>query len=84
VGLPLPCDDKTPCCVGSGTSCKCKPCSFELESVISQAFRVTGGVSLFFSFTEVSNTFLVFFVKPKLRKSVKKDLSPPDLVTPFI
>jgi len=41
------------CCTGHQTKCRCDSCDEVLESVIEQAFRVTGGVSLFFSFTEV-------------------------------
>ena len=32
----------------------CEPCSLKLESVINNAFRVSGGIGLFFSFTEVN------------------------------
>jgi len=31
----------------------CEPCSLKLESVINNAFRVSGGIGLFFSFTEI-------------------------------
>lgn len=46
------------CCnfaiVGKGDNCACPPCMEKLESTISYAFRLCGGIGLFFSFTEVS------------------------------
>jgi len=40
-----------PCPASCGKDCV--PCSLKLESVINNAFRVSGGIGLFFSFTEI-------------------------------
>lgn len=41
------------CCPkGSPESCACSPCMPKLESTIDYAFRLSGGIGLFFSFTE--------------------------------
>ncbi len=48
-------EGKTECCSDSKDPklCPCPSCIIQVETQISQAFRVTGAVSLFFSFTEV-------------------------------
>jgi tetraspanin-13/31 len=50
------CDSVTLICcpVGSASTCKCSPCMPWVESTIDYAFRLSGGIGLFFSFTEVS------------------------------
>jgi len=43
------------CCpTGSPIDCACSPCLPKLEETIDSAFRLTGSIGLFFSFTEVS------------------------------
>jgi tetraspanin-13/31 len=51
------CDAVTKICCPTGSleSCACPPCISKLEDTIDSAFRVTGSIGLFFSFTEVSN-----------------------------
>lgn len=44
-------DSLIPCPDSCGDSCE--DCSIKLESVINNGFRVSGGVGLFFSFTEI-------------------------------
>ncbi|XP_057330072.1 tetraspanin-31-A isoform X1 [Microplitis mediator] len=50
------------CCPESWTDptsqCKCKPCMEKLQSTIDHAFKLCGGIGLFFSFTEVIAAFL--------------------------
>ncbi|CAL8099920.1 unnamed protein product [Orchesella dallaii] len=53
------CDDIVACggdCTGlkENETCNCPTCSVKIQEVIGEAFQLTGGVSLFFSFTEVS------------------------------
>ncbi|XP_044582829.1 tetraspanin-13 [Cotesia glomerata] len=38
--------------------CKCEPCMEKLQSTIDHAFKLCGGIGLFFSFTEVIAAFL--------------------------
>ena len=47
-----PCKEKD-CCSPKNPECGCDQCSIDLERITAKAFSVTGGVSLFFSFTEV-------------------------------
>lgn len=43
------------CCpTGSPPDCACQPCLPKLEDTISYAFKLCGGIGMFFSFTEVS------------------------------
>lgn len=43
------------CCpFDQGNDCHCDPCMPKLQSTIDYAFRLCGGIGLFFSFTEVS------------------------------
>lgn len=47
------------CCPkGSPESCACSPCMPKLESTIDYAFRLSGGIGLFFSFTEFIGVWL--------------------------
>ncbi|XP_058063319.1 tetraspanin-31 isoform X1 [Anopheles bellator] len=47
------------CCPAIGpTDCQCPPCSVKLENNIDYAFRLTGSIGLFFSFTEIIAIFL--------------------------
>lgn len=48
------------CCMEniSDKDCNCKPCMKQLQSTIDYAFKLCGGIGLFFSFTEVSTTNL--------------------------
>lgn len=42
------------CCPdGAPESCQCSPCMPKLESTIDYAFHLSGGIGLFFSFTEI-------------------------------
>ncbi|PSN33895.1 Tetraspanin-31 [Blattella germanica] len=41
------------CCGGYPTDCHCPPCIGKLQTTISYAFKLCGGIGLFFSFTEV-------------------------------
>ena len=51
---------EAPCCTGNFTNstetapCPCDTCFSKLHSVILNSFSATGGLGLFFSFTEVS------------------------------
>lgn len=42
------------CCGGMIDSCQCPPCLPKLEDKINYAFKLCGGLGIFFSFTEVS------------------------------
>ncbi|XP_015116220.1 tetraspanin-31-A [Diachasma alloeum] len=48
------------CCPGPSLdpACSCKPCMEKLQSTIDYAFKLCGGIGLFFSFTEVIAAFL--------------------------
>ncbi|XP_062534104.1 tetraspanin-13-like [Armigeres subalbatus] len=46
------------CCPGGLSGCSCPPCMPKLESTIDYAFRLSGGIGLFFSFTEIIAVFL--------------------------
>ncbi|XP_058063320.1 tetraspanin-31 isoform X2 [Anopheles bellator] len=47
------------CCPAIGpTDCQCPPCSVKLENNIDYAFRLTGSIGLFFSFTEFAGVWL--------------------------
>lgn len=50
-----PCDAVTKICcpIGSPLNCSCSPCLPKLKDTIDSAFRVSGSIGLFFSFTEV-------------------------------
>ncbi|ODM91956.1 Tetraspanin-13 [Orchesella cincta] len=39
-------------------TCHCPTCSVKIQEVIGEAFQLTGGVSLFFSFTEFIGVWL--------------------------
>jgi tetraspanin-13/31 len=54
-----PCNG-TECCTTDNGNCGCDPCQGILEDVTAQAFSVTGGVSLFFSFTEFFGVWLTY------------------------
>lgn len=48
------------CCpANSPSDCSCSPCLQKLEDVIDYAFKLCGGIGLFFSFTEVRNAIFV-------------------------
>uniref|UniRef100_A0A0B6Z3X8 Tetraspanin n=1 Tax=Arion vulgaris TaxID=1028688 RepID=A0A0B6Z3X8_9EUPU len=58
-------DSNDPCCTGAyGNSsdpnihCPCQPCFDVLQPLIYNAFSVTGGLGLFFSFTEIIGVWL--------------------------
>ncbi|XP_005176674.1 tetraspanin-13-like isoform X1 [Musca domestica] len=48
------------CCLGNSydTNCQCPPCLPKLEDKINYAFKLCGGLGIFFSFTEVLAVFL--------------------------
>ncbi|KAH8242269.1 hypothetical protein KR038_005455 [Drosophila bunnanda] len=47
------------CCAGStDPDCRCQPCGPLLEDKIDYAFKLCGGLGIFFSFTEVLAVFL--------------------------
>ncbi|XP_024086318.1 tetraspanin-31-B isoform X2 [Cimex lectularius] len=47
------------CCpFGSRDDCTCPPCMFKLQSTINYAFKLCGGIGLFFSFTEFVGVWL--------------------------
>jgi len=47
------------CCPpGSSEDCKCSPCMSKLQSTINYAFKLCGGIGLFFSFTEFVGVWL--------------------------
>ncbi|XP_061397137.1 tetraspanin-13-like isoform X2 [Musca vetustissima] len=47
------------CCVGSyDTNCQCPPCLPKLEDKINYAFKLCGGLGIFFSFTEFIGVWL--------------------------
>jgi len=47
------------CCAGqSNDVCRCPPCGPKLEDKIDYAFKLCGGLGIFFSFTEVLAVFL--------------------------
>ncbi|KAL7307481.1 hypothetical protein TKK_0000660 [Trichogramma kaykai] len=47
------------CCAGSlDQNCRCPACMEKLQSTIDYAFKLCGGIGLFFSFTEVIAAFL--------------------------
>ncbi|XP_073817985.1 tetraspanin 97E [Musca autumnalis] len=47
------------CCVGAyDINCQCPPCLPKLEDKINYAFKLCGGLGIFFSFTEVLAVFL--------------------------
>ncbi|XP_034939793.1 tetraspanin-13 [Chelonus insularis] len=51
----------TICCranYGDSVACRCEPCMDKLQSTIDHAFKLCGGIGLFFSFTEVIAAFL--------------------------
>ncbi|KAL0271784.1 UNVERIFIED_CONTAM: hypothetical protein PYX00_008777 [Menopon gallinae] len=48
-----------PCALeGPPTNCPCPPCIEKLKSTISYAFKLSGGIGLFFSFTEFLGVWL--------------------------
>lgn len=49
------------CCANAVEPCNgCKPCMHILEDKIDYGFKLCGGLGIFFSFTEVSLTFVYF------------------------
>jgi len=48
------------CCDDLHGDCGCDTCGHELQLVMDKAFQVTGGVSLFFSFTEIIGAILAW------------------------
>lgn len=48
------------CCSGSlyDANCQCPPCLPKLEDKINYAFKLCGGLGIFFSFTEVSSKYI--------------------------
>ncbi|CAG7836080.1 unnamed protein product [Allacma fusca] len=55
--MAQPCNG-TGCCIEDNMNCGCDLCQGILEEVTAKAFSVTGGVSLFFSFTEIFGAIL--------------------------
>ncbi|XP_065582531.1 tetraspanin-13-like isoform X2 [Artemia franciscana] len=54
-------DDKQGCCESGSlwlSECRCSPCHVALSEVIGSAFRASGGLGLFFSFTEFIGVWL--------------------------
>lgn len=50
-------------------NCQCDPCMDKLKQTIDYAFKLCGGIGLFFSFTEVSShivIILLFYHYPKI------------------
>lgn len=50
-------------------NCQCDPCMGKLKQTIDYAFKLCGGIGLFFSFTEVSShivIILLFYHYPKI------------------
>uniref|UniRef100_A0A6M2DZK9 Putative tetraspanin-13 isoform x1 acromyrmex echinatior n=1 Tax=Xenopsylla cheopis TaxID=163159 RepID=A0A6M2DZK9_XENCH len=41
------------CAPGSQPDCHCDPCLYKIQSTMDHAFKLCGGIGLFFSFTEV-------------------------------
>uniref|UniRef100_A0A1A9ZHE8 Tetraspanin 97E n=1 Tax=Glossina pallidipes TaxID=7398 RepID=A0A1A9ZHE8_GLOPL len=46
------------CCSGIVGNCQCPPCLYKLEDKINYAFKLCGGLGIFFSFTELLAVFL--------------------------
>ncbi|XP_037077854.1 tetraspanin-13-like isoform X2 [Pollicipes pollicipes] len=51
-------DPSDQCCMGA--SCECQPCLAKVGDAINSGLRASGGVGLFFSFTEVIGFILAF------------------------
>ncbi|XP_043195308.1 tetraspanin-13-like isoform X2 [Amphibalanus amphitrite] len=51
--------DATQCCMGS-IKCECRPCFEMLKEAINSGLRVSGGIGLFFSFTEMIGFVLAY------------------------
>ncbi|KAL9892585.1 tetraspanin-31-like [Glossina fuscipes fuscipes] len=46
------------CCSGIAGNCQCPPCLYKLEDKINYAFKLCGGLGIFFSFTEFIGVWL--------------------------
>ncbi|XP_046416121.1 tetraspanin-31-A isoform X2 [Neodiprion virginianus] len=46
------------CCESKAQPCECEPCMQKLQSTIDYAFKLCGGIGLFFSFTEFVGVWL--------------------------
>lgn len=59
------------CCdhMNNSPDCQCEPCMEKLKETIDYAFKLCGGIGLFFSFTEVL-TYALFFVHSFLTMSL--------------
>ncbi|XP_012288822.1 tetraspanin-31-A isoform X2 [Orussus abietinus] len=55
--IPKTCEEKN-CCQPGKEVCECNTCMKKLQSTIDYAFKLCGGIGLFFSFTEVIAAFL--------------------------
>ncbi|XP_014245985.1 tetraspanin-31-B isoform X3 [Cimex lectularius] len=58
MGHPVCIKDLSCCPFGSRDDCTCPPCMFKLQSTINYAFKLCGGIGLFFSFTEFVGVWL--------------------------
>lgn len=59
------CPQGTPaeqCCM-NGTACSCQACMGPLKEAISSGIRASGGIGLFFSFTELAGFILAFLFR---------------------
>ncbi|KAK2703601.1 hypothetical protein QYM36_018000 [Artemia franciscana] len=63
-------DDKQGCCESGSlwlSECRCSPCHVALSEVIGSAFRASGGLGLFFSFTEIVGFVLTYKFRVNLQ-----------------
>ncbi|CAH1402784.1 unnamed protein product [Nezara viridula] len=70
MGHPDCSKDPICCPAGSREDCTCPPCMSKLQSTIDYAFKLCGGIGLFFSFTEVIGIILAF----RYRNQIDPDL----------
>ncbi|XP_073983753.1 tetraspanin 97E isoform X1 [Rhodnius prolixus] len=71
MGHPECLKDPVCCPFGSPDDCRCTaPCMAKLQSTIDYAFKLCGGIGLFFSFTEVIGIILAF----RYRNQIDPDL----------
>jgi len=52
--------DTSSCCMGDDAQCACNSCVDELGKAASSGLRVSGGIGLFFSFTEIIGFVLAY------------------------
>ncbi|XP_044738031.1 tetraspanin-13 isoform X2 [Chrysoperla carnea] len=58
MGHPSCTDVQERCCPGADPGCRCDYCMPKLQSTINYAFKLCGGIGLFFSFTEFLGVWL--------------------------